>query len=71
MESLIQVYPFWPKNLCKISHHVQLVVIFLFVFYQEDEEEPEDDQEGEEVKDLGLQVRGVSLTPRQDQKVNV
>ena len=42
----------------------------LFNFSQDDEEEPEDDQEGEEVNDLELQVKGVSLTPRQDAKVN-
>ena len=38
-------------------------------YYQEVEEEPEDDHEEEEVNDLELQVKGVSLTPRQDLKV--
>ena len=41
-----------------------------FIFSQDDEEdEPEDDQDGDEVNDLELQVKGVSLTPRQDAKV--
>lgn len=43
------------------------------VSQDEDGEEvvPEDDDDGDEVQDLGLQVQGVALTPRDQAKVQI